>query len=309
MASCLVMGSPRQVAQPPLQRARALVERARNAVLVDLARGHRLEQQRADARRHGVGREPVEVAGRDAVGLRRELGARLPPRVLRRSLARGDRVHLGPVMIAVLHPPPGGESAPSPPGNEDSLVLRLTYGRVSVLLTGDAGEATERALLGSGADLRSDVLKAGLFGGLGLTLAGYLRLAEAGQVSPEARSKSGIFIILAGGPSHLDSFDLKPDAPAEFRGEFHPIKTNVPGVEFCEHLPKLAQCADKFAVLRGRPYEELVAYAMAHEMDMIVLGIRGYGLVKSLLMGSTTDRVVRNAPSPVLAVSSQAQKP
>jgi nucleotide-binding universal stress UspA family protein len=68
-------------------------------------------------------------------------------------------------------------------------------------------------------------------------------------------------------------------------------------------------CSLKFGVLRGRPYEELVAYAMAQEMDMIVLGIRGYGLVKSLLMGSTTDRVVRNAPSPVLAVSSQAQRP
>ncbi|MCU0559533.1 MAG: universal stress protein [Desulfobacterales bacterium] len=67
-------------------------------------------------------------------------------------------------------------------------------------------------------------------------------------------------------------------------------------------------CSLKFGVLRGRPYEELVAYAMAHEIDMIVLGIRGYGMVKSLLMGSTTDRVVRNAPSPVLAVSSQSQK-
>lgn len=68
-------------------------------------------------------------------------------------------------------------------------------------------------------------------------------------------------------------------------------------------------CSLKPVVLRGRPYEELVAYAMAEEMDMIVLGVRGYGLVKSLLMGSTTDRVVRNAPCPVLAVSAQPQKP
>ena len=49
----------------------------------------------------------------------------------------------------------------------------------------------------------------------------------------------------------MDTFDLKPDAAAEFRGEFNPIETNVPGVEISEHLPKLAKCADKFAILRG----------------------------------------------------------
>ncbi len=89
------------------------------------------------------------------------------------------------------------------------------------------------------------------------------------------------------------------------------VLTDVVREKLEDLVPKEARnwCSLKFAVLRGRPYEELVAYAMAHEMDMIVLGIRGYGLVKSLLMGSTTDRVVRNAPSPVLAVSSQAQKP
>ncbi len=65
-------------------------------------------------------------------------------------------------------------------------------------------------------------------------------------------------------------------------------------------------CTPRVTVLRGQPYEELVAYAVAHEMDMIVLGVRGHGLVKSLLLGSTTDRVVRRAPCPVLAVGSQA---
>ena len=49
----------------------------------------------------------------------------------------------------------------------------------------------------------------------------------------------------------MDTFDLKPDAPAEFRGKFNPIKTNVAGMEISEHLPKLAKCADKFAILRG----------------------------------------------------------
>jgi hypothetical protein len=94
-------------------------------------------------------------------------------------------------------------------------------------------------------------LKVGVLGSAGLSLAGYLRLAAAGELSSTARARAGIFINLSGGPSHLDSFDMKPDAPAEYRGSFKPIKTNVPGVEFCEHLPKLARCADKFAILRG----------------------------------------------------------
>jgi uncharacterized protein (DUF1501 family) len=97
---------------------------------------------------------------------------------------------------------------------------------------------------------RRDFIKVGALGGLGLHLAGYLRLAEAGQVAP-AKGRSAIYIYLQGGPSHLDTFDLKPEAPTEIRGEFKPIKTNVPGVEICEHLPKLAKCADKFAILRG----------------------------------------------------------
>jgi uncharacterized protein (DUF1501 family) len=97
---------------------------------------------------------------------------------------------------------------------------------------------------------RRDFVKVGLLGGAGLSLANYLRLAEAGEVS-ERGAKAGIFINLQGGPTHLDTFDMKPDAPAEYRGLFNPIKTNAPGVEFCEHMPKLAGCADKFAILRG----------------------------------------------------------
>jgi len=98
---------------------------------------------------------------------------------------------------------------------------------------------------------RRDFVKAGVFGASGLTLSSYLQLAAAGDVDPKARTKSAIFIYLGGGPTHLDTFDLKPDAPSEFRGDFKPIKTKTPGVEFCELLPKLAQCTPNFAVLRG----------------------------------------------------------
>lgn len=97
---------------------------------------------------------------------------------------------------------------------------------------------------------RRDFLKVGALGISGMNLAGYFRLAEAGELRG-GTAGSAIFINLAGGPSHMDTFDLKPDAPSEYRGEFRPIATNTPGVEVCEHLPKLARCAEKFAILRG----------------------------------------------------------
>jgi hypothetical protein len=97
---------------------------------------------------------------------------------------------------------------------------------------------------------RRDFLRVGAIGATGLSLASYLRLVEAGQVTG-GKATSAIFVSLGGGPSHMDSFDLKPDAPKEFRGEFNPIATNVPGIEICEHLPRLAKCADKYTILRG----------------------------------------------------------
>ena len=101
---------------------------------------------------------------------------------------------------------------------------------------------------------RRDALRVGVLGG-GLTLGGFFRMASAEEAESHARKnateKSAIFIELPGGPSHMDSFDLKPDAPKEFRGTFNPINTNVSGIQISEHLPKLAQVADKFAILRG----------------------------------------------------------
>ncbi|MAG92588.1 MAG: hypothetical protein CMJ48_02380 [Planctomycetaceae bacterium] len=97
---------------------------------------------------------------------------------------------------------------------------------------------------------RRDFLKVGALGGAGLTLSNYLRLTAADEVK-SGPVKAGIFIHLAGGPSHLDTFDLKPDAPKEFRGTFNPIETKVPGIEISEHLPKLAGVTDRFTILRG----------------------------------------------------------
>src|SRR6266536_5041749 len=78
----------------------------------------------------------------------------------------------------------------------------------------------------------------------GLALSDFLRLKAAGAVAPSAREKSVIMICLGGGPSHVDTYDLKPDAPAEIRGKFRPIKTNVPGIAISELLPRQAKIAD-----------------------------------------------------------------
>ena len=81
----------------------------------------------------------------------------------------------------------------------------------------------------------------------GLAMSDILR-AEAAMGSRS--HKAVIMVYLPGGPPHQDMFDLKPDAPAEVRGEFKPIKTNVPGIEICEHMPRLAGMMDKLVPIR-----------------------------------------------------------
>ncbi len=111
---------------------------------------------------------------------------------------------------------------------------------------------------------RRELVRVGALALGGLTLADRLRArAEAGGASPSGRQpasrrqpaagrgKSVIMIWLRGGASHIDTWDLKPDAPAEIRGEFRPIATNVPGIRICEHMPLQATIMDRLAVLRG----------------------------------------------------------
>jgi len=97
---------------------------------------------------------------------------------------------------------------------------------------------------------RRNLLRAGFLGLGGLTLPDYLRLrAQAG--TPGSSQKSVILLWQQGGPSHLETYDLKPEAPEGWRGPFVPIKTNVPGMEVCELLPQHAQIADKFTLIRS----------------------------------------------------------
>jgi Protein of unknown function (DUF1501) len=105
---------------------------------------------------------------------------------------------------------------------------------------------------------RRDFLMVGSLGFLGLSLDQFFRLQSAqaqqglyskSQELPQ-RAKSCILIWLTGGPSHIDTFDLKPDASDQVRGEFKPIDTAVPGIQICEHLPKIASTLDRVSVIR-----------------------------------------------------------
>ena len=95
---------------------------------------------------------------------------------------------------------------------------------------------------------RRDLLHTGGAASLGLGLAG---TADAAPESRPPQIKSCILIFYYGGPSHLDTFDMKPEAPAEIRGEFQPIATSVPGLQIGEHLPHTARVMHKVAVVHG----------------------------------------------------------
>jgi hypothetical protein len=106
---------------------------------------------------------------------------------------------------------------------------------------------------------RRDFLRVGALAVGGLSLADLLRIkAEAGVPSGSTplAGKSVIMVFLHGGPSHLDMYDMKPAAPVEFRGEFRPIRSNVPGMEISELMPRQASIMDRLAILRGLHFVE-----------------------------------------------------
>ena len=97
---------------------------------------------------------------------------------------------------------------------------------------------------------RDAMIRLGQLGAGALALPALLE-ARANTPARRGSADSCIYLFLWGGPPQQDTFDLKPDAPAEFRGEFRPIPTNVPGIDVCERLPRLARLADKFALVRS----------------------------------------------------------
>src|SRR5579862_512047 len=117
---------------------------------------------------------------------------------------------------------------------------------------------------------RRDVLRAGTLSLFGLTMPDLLlgrdRLhaaagTKAANPVPPAdsfgRARSCILLFMWGGPAHQDTWDLKPEAPAEIRGEFKPISTVVPGIDVCEHFPLLARRTDKLAIVRSMTHADV----------------------------------------------------
>jgi hypothetical protein len=102
---------------------------------------------------------------------------------------------------------------------------------------------------------RRDVLRAGGAGLLGTSLTTLLAAEQSGPVV-RPRAKSVIFLFLFGGPSQLETFDMKPDAPSGIRGPYQPIASRTPGLRICEHLPQLAQLSDQFAVIRTMTHSQ-----------------------------------------------------
>ncbi len=114
---------------------------------------------------------------------------------------------------------------------------------------------------------RRTLLQAGAIGSLGLGLSEWNQLLQAGEgLNPTRRTKAKacIFLFMWGGPSQLDTFDFKPDAPAEVRGEFKPIATNVPGIQICEHFSRVAQHADKLAIIRSLSHDDPAHLSSGH---------------------------------------------
>lgn len=104
---------------------------------------------------------------------------------------------------------------------------------------------------------RREFVQAGASSALGLGLASlYAAQSHAAEKSTPRQSKSVILVNLTGGMSHIDTLDMKPEAPAEIRGEFQPIATNVPGIRICEHLPQLARRMHLFALVRSLSHRE-----------------------------------------------------
>src|ERR1700704_1567944 len=102
-----------------------------------------------------------------------------------------------------------------------------------------------------GPQSRRDFLKFGALALGGLGAAGIvpwkLQATERGEHTSDT---AVIFIWLPGGPPHMEMYDMKPNAPAEYRGDFRPIRTNVPGIDICEHLPMHTRIADKYTIIR-----------------------------------------------------------
>jgi hypothetical protein len=131
---------------------------------------------------------------------------------------------------------------------------------------------------------RRDFIRIGSLGALGINLANILRASDG------KKDVSCIVLWQSGGCAHQDTWDLKPDAPVEYRGEFKPIPTNVPGIQICEHLPYTAKQADKFTILRSlhsreNNHERAINYLLTGYLPLSTLEFPSVGSVVSKELG------------------------
>src|SRR5262245_39042861 len=110
---------------------------------------------------------------------------------------------------------------------------------------------------------RREFLRAGALSMLGLSLPELLRGQEAARAA-RPRAKACIFLFMWGGPAQQDTWDMKPNAPVEYRGEFQPITTTVPGLQICEHLPRLARRAHQLALIRSMTHNDVDHTSATH---------------------------------------------
>jgi hypothetical protein len=141
---------------------------------------------------------------------------------------------------------------------------------------------------------RRDALKVGALSLLGLSLPQFLRLQAAmAEGKTPLKDKNCILLFMNGGPSHMDTWDLKPEAPAENRGEFNPIPTNVDGIRISEHLPKMAKLADRYAIVRSLTspegsHERACHYMLTGYRVLPTMEFPGYGSVMAREKGFKT---------------------
>jgi uncharacterized protein DUF1501 len=114
---------------------------------------------------------------------------------------------------------------------------------------------------------RRSFLQVGVAGMASVSLAGVARAAQGGDPEAKRRKDTSVILLwLDGGPGHMDMYDMKPEAPAEYRGIWRPIRTNVPGIEISELFPLQAKIADRFSIVRSLHHDDGDHYGGAHRM-------------------------------------------
>lgn len=148
---------------------------------------------------------------------------------------------------------------------------------------------------------RRSFVQLGVAGMASVGLSGLMRAREASAAATDKSKTSAILLWLDGGPGHMDLYDMKPEAPSEYRGLWRPIPTNVPGIEITELFPKQAKVADKFSIVRSLHHDTGDHFAGGHRMlttkDMGVSGANNTGRFPSI--GAIVAHQRQNIPTTV----------